>query len=207
MTYTVLQFMQTDLYLFLKRFLLINPVDDDVPVYRTKNINTSSGLAFLKTLKPDVILLANFNQKVSCEVIAIPALSCLNIHPSILPKYKGVDPVFAALFENERTLGVTVHLVDENFDTGTILGQSVLSVENNASVFKHQVELFRIGGKLAVDMIKRLVSGDLKYSKNAEGNYDSWPAKTKIKLFNKRGGRLLRLTEYWAVLKEELTNR
>ncbi|MBK8815454.1 MAG: hypothetical protein IPN42_08090 [Methylococcaceae bacterium] len=202
--YAVLQFMQTDVYRFFKKVMLCQQIEHCVPVLRTKNINTESGIAYLKDLKPDVILLANFNQKVSGAVIATPGLACLNIHPSLLPAYKGVDPVFAALFKNEKSLGVTIHNVDESFDTGAILMQAKTPVENDKSVFYHQLQLFREGAKLAVSVIKQVANGTTQSTENTGGNYDSWPKKTEINLFIKRGGRLLRWRDYVTALKQEL---
>jgi methionyl-tRNA formyltransferase len=202
--YAVLQFFQTDAYFFFKKVLLCQQIERGVPVLRTKNINTESGITYLKDLKPDVILLANFNQKVSEAVISIPVLACLNIHPSLLPAYKGVDPVFAALSKNEKCLGVTIHKVDENFDTGAILMQANRPVENDKSVFYHQLRLFREGSKLAVSVIKQVANGNFQTTENTGGNYDSWPTKTQINLFIKCGGRLIRWRDYVTALKQEL---
>lgn len=202
--YAILQFMQTDCYLLLRKLSLTKKIGKDVQVLHTKDINTESGLQFLKDLNPDVILLANFNQKVSGAVISIPSLACLNIHPSALPKYKGVDPVFAALYANETSLGVSVHQVDNDFDTGKILAQSVISADQGFSVFYYQVKLFREGGKLAAKKIKQLVQGDLVHIENMPGHYDSWPTKAKICEYKKNGGHLIRYAEYLATLKKEL---
>lgn len=206
-SYAILQFVQTDFYRFLRRLFLIKQIEKTVPLLRTKNINTESGLAFLKDLKPDIILLANFNQKVSEHVISVPTLGCLNIHPSALPRFKGVDPVFMAMYGDEHSLGVTVHKVDENFDTGAILDQALMTVEEGRSVFYHQLQLFRQGVKLAANTIKHSAHGNLKYIENVGGNYDSWPSKAKIKEFKHRGGRLIRCAEYLTALKEEFSRR
>lgn len=195
--YAILQFLQTDGYRLLKRILLSKPIEKNVPVWHTKNINNESGLAFIKELNPDVILLANFNQKVSQAVINTPGLACLNIHPALLPDFKGVDPVFAALYSARPSLGVTVHLVDENFDTGAILIQDQMTAEQGSSVFYHQFQLFRLGGKLAAQVIKQLREGALQVTKNTGGHYDSWPTKNQIRQYKLRGGQLITLKEYW----------
>jgi methionyl-tRNA formyltransferase len=196
LSYTILQFLQTDLYLLLRKFSHFPALENSVPVYRTKNINTPEGLAFLKSLNADVILLANFNQKVCAEIISLPRLACLNIHPSLLPDYKGVDPVFAALYANETTVGVSVHLVDKEFDTGNILAQSEITTDANASVFYHHLQLFQQGAKLAAQIIQNLPDSLVKQVQNGDGNYDSWPTRAKIRMFKQRGGRLITLKEY-----------
>jgi methionyl-tRNA formyltransferase len=202
LSYAILQFLQTDVHLLLRKFSRFIPADKKVPVYRTKNINTPEGLAFLKSLNADVILLANFNQKVCADIISLPRLACLNIHPSLLPDYKGVDPVFAALYGNEKKLGVSVHVVDKEFDTGNILAQSEIATDTNASVFYHHLQLFQQGAKLAAHIIQNLPDSLVKQVQNGNGNYDSWPTKAKIKAFKQRGGKLIRLSEYIDALKK-----
>lgn len=203
--YSILQFMQTDVYLFCRKLKRQNQIDGQLPLLQTKDINTDSGLNFLKELKPDIIVLANFNQKVSVSVISIPVISCLNIHPSLLPRYKGVDPVFSALYAKEQVLGVTIHKVDETFDTGAILSQAPMIVEKDRSVFYHQARLFQQGAKLAVDVIKQLTVGNAEFRENAAGHYDSWPTKAKINEFNNNGGQLIRYAEFLAMVKETLS--
>jgi methionyl-tRNA formyltransferase len=164
------------------------------------------GLNFVKSLNPDVIVLASFNQKVSSALISSAVQVCLNIHPSSLPNFKGVDPVFAALYANEKKLGVTVHLVDDNFDTGDIIAQASIPRNEKWSVFYHQLQLFQQGGKLAASIIKQLPHSIEKKSENIGGNYDSWPTKTKIKSFNDRGRRLIKINEYTNALKSLLAS-
>lgn len=199
--YALLQLLQTDLYLLLRKISRYIPAEAAVPVHPTKNINTQAGLDFLQSLNPDVVLLANFNQKISPAVIALPKLACLNIHPSLLPCFKGVDPVFAALFAEVPYLGVTVHQVDEDFDTGEIIAQTMLPTNKNDSVFYHQLQLFHQGAKLATHVITQLPQGMTKPVQNEAGHYDSWPTRTKIRDFNKRGGRLIKYSEYIEAVK------
>lgn len=203
-SYAALQFMQTDLYLLLRKFSRFVPADSTIPVYLTKNINQQAGLDFLKNLHADIILLANFNQKVSGTLISLAALACLNIHPSLLPGFKGVDPVFASLHANEPSLGVTVHQVDEDFDTGDIIAQTVIPADKNRSVFYHHLQLFQEGAKLAANIIKQLPQGIDKQAQKSPGNYDSWPSKAKIRDFKNRGGLLIKYTEYINAVKRLL---
>lgn len=204
LSYALLQFMQTDLYLLLKKCSPFVTSETTVPVHLTKNINTQRGQTFLKELKADVILLANFNQKVSPAVVSLPTFACLNIHPSLLPRFRGADPVFAALNADEKSLGVTVHHVDETFDTGDIIAQTIIGTDKNRSVFYHQLQLFQKGAILAANVIRQLPQGLARQAQNVGGDYDSWPTKAKIKDFKKRGGRLIKYAEYIQAVKELL---
>ncbi len=199
--YALLQFWQTDVYLLLKKLFSSKKSHAEIPIYATKQINSQAGLVFLKNLQPDVILLANFNQKVSPALIGIPALACLNIHPSLLPDFKGVDPVFAALYANQTRLGVSVHRVDENFDTGEIFAQTQLVSDKYASVFYHHWQLFQQGAELAVSVIEQLPQNVVGKAQNSTGSYDSWPTKAKIKAFKQRGGHLIKYKQYMNAVK------
>ena len=99
-----------------------------IPLLETADINSTASLDFLKALQADLLLSAHFNQLLKREVLGLPKYGCLNIHPSLLPAFKGVDPAFYALLKQVRETGVTVHKQDEQFDHGEILEQSKLSI-------------------------------------------------------------------------------
>jgi len=198
--YMLLQYIQTDLYLGLKK-LFCTQGTGKIQTLKTKDINDSQGIKFLTALNPDVILLANFNQKVSASIINSAKLACLNIHPSLLPQFKGVDPVFAALNTGQTLLGVSVHYVTEEFDSGDLLAQATLTVEKNHSVLYHQIKLFQQGALLAAQSIGQLPAGIKTQRQTGEGSYDSWPRVLQIRAFKKRGGFLVKYTEFMSVLK------
>ena len=193
--YSLLQFLQTDLYVFINTILFRRRNYAKIPEIYTKNINNQQGINFLRSLKPDIILLVSFNQKISPEVINLAQYACMNIHPSLLPEYKGVDPVFAALNCRETKLGVTIHLVNEEFDCGDILAQAIIPVNPQQSVFYHQRLLFKQGAGLLQEIISSLPS--IKSTKQQSGGrYDSWPTLSQVRSFVRNGGYLIKLGEY-----------
>ena len=195
--YSLLQFFQTDLYIFLSTLFCRRTNFTKIPKISTRNINNQEGMDFLYTLNPDIILLVNFNQKVSSEVISLAKKACINIHPSWLPKYKGVDPVFTALNAGESNLGVTLHLVNEEFDCGDILSQSRIDVKEQHSVFYNQLLLFKLAAGLLEQIISKLPIFIQNATKQQDGgSYDSWPTISQVKGFIRRGGILIRLYEY-----------
>ncbi len=198
--YAFFQFLQTDFF-DLAAMLFCQPGSVTVPVLKTKNINDQDAQEFLRALKPEVILLANFNQKLLPAVLNLPQFACLNIHPSPLPRYRGVDPVFAALNAGERQLGVTLHHVAPEFDTGDWVAQQTIASEAGRSVFFHQLKLFKMGADLAVAAIKRLPEAMPSRSQTGAGNYDSWPTGGQVREFLKQGGRLAGLSEYLMALR------
>lgn len=200
--YALLQLMQTDLYTLLKSCGLTKARAIRLPTLHTKNINNETSQNYLKKHDPDIVLLANFNQKVAAHTLSLAKMGFLNIHPALLPFYKGVDPVFAALSRKESTIGVSIHRVDEDFDTGDILLQASLPVEPKVSVFRHQFLLFKLAGLHVAEVIDRVNARHAPVVDNTAGHYDSWPTACQIGDFIKHGGKLIRLGEYVRSLRE-----
>ncbi len=198
--YAVCQFLQTDGF-NAAALIFAKKKATAIPVLKTKNINDKNGREFLEALEPDVLLLANFNQKVSPFVINLPKFACLNIHPSLLPHYKGVDPVFAALNAGEHPLGVTLHHVAAAFDSGDVLAQDSLDVVAGRSVFFHQFRLFELGARLAAETIRQMPKIMPSQPQAGGGGYDSWPSRRQVREFLAKGGRLMALNDYCSALK------
>jgi len=173
---------------------------NNVPVLDTRDINRSDGIEFIQKNKPDFILCAHFNQLLKEPVLSIKNLECINIHPSILPSYKGVDPVFFAMRDNAEKIGVTIHKMDASFDSGEILSQSEIELNISKSLLFNNCQLFEQGVKLAVNLIK---ANNLEKHQGVENesinqsNYDSWPSRSDIKQFKSSGYRLMKLSGLW----------
>ena len=198
--YAILQFCQTTFYLILRIIFFKQAGVQSWPIFKTKNINNKNSQEFIRRLYPDVIVLANFNQKISREIISIPKHVCINIHPSALPKFKGVDPVVEALADGSRELGVSIHKVDDNFDTGDILAQKCIAVQKNKSVFFHQFRLFELGAAVALKIISEPAAQQTQILKNSSGDYYSWPNSSKIKTLSEKRIKLITITDYFSAL-------
>lgn len=91
--------------------------------YVTRDINAAPAVAHLRALQPDLIVMATFHCILKASVITLASTAALNIHPSLLPHYRGADPINSVLRDGVRETGVTVHWVDEGIDTGDIVAQ------------------------------------------------------------------------------------
>lgn len=171
-----------------------------IPLLETDDINSITSLAFLQDLQADVLLSAHFNQLIKSEVLAIPKLACLNIHPSLLPAFKGVDPAFYALLRQVRETGVTVHLQDEQFDHGAILKQNKLGIRPKDTLFSLNLKLFKLGAIAAVEQIKNLSAENQGRPQGTGGQYDSWPNPFDAKQFRQQH-RYFRWREYLAFIR------
>ena len=170
-----------------------------IPLLDTVDMNNLESIDFIKQSKSDYLLASHLNQLVKPEVLDLPDLDCINIHPSILPRYKGVDPVFYTLLNQETEIGVTLHKMSEEFDSGKILIQKIITAHNKQSVFFYNCQLFEEGVKLAIQWMEDKTSGDIVASnaKKKSHNYDSWPSREKVKQFKQAGNSLIGLSELW----------
>jgi methionyl-tRNA formyltransferase len=92
-----------------------------IPVLQPENFKSAETRTQLSELRPDAVIVAAFGQILPPSVLAIPPFGCLNIHPSLLPKYRGVAPVPAAILNGDEYTGVSIMLLDKGVDTGPVL--------------------------------------------------------------------------------------
>ncbi len=198
-------FMVTDLFRWLQPFLSLKKSvhglakQHGIPLLDTVDMNNLESIDFIKQNKPDYLLASHLNQLVKPTVLDLPDLQCINIHPSILPSYKGVDPVFYALLNQEKEIGVTLHKMSEDFDSGKILAQKTISTDTNQSVCFYNCQLFEEGVKLAIGWMndEDEALSDTVANNNSDISYDSWPNRVKIKQFKQAGNRLIFLSKLW----------
>jgi len=170
-----------------------------IPIIDTKNINKAEVIEFIKNSNANLLLCAHFNQLIKNEILSINNLQCINIHPSLLPNYKGVDPVFFAMRDEAEEIGVTLHKMDESFDSGDILLQTAMKLDRTKSLLFNNCMLFDEGAKLAIKWIKSNdhTTQTISQKSHSADQYDSWPKRTDIKQFKKSGMRLMRLSGLW----------
>jgi methionyl-tRNA formyltransferase len=133
--------------------------------------------AALAELRPDVACAACFPWRIPAALLRLPPLGWLNVHPSLLPAYRGPAPLFWAFRNGETTVGVTVHFMDQEFDTGDIAMQAPLALPDGVSGAQADHMCAALGGRLLVEALSRLRQGRLeRRPQPAGGAYDGWPA-------------------------------
>lgn len=206
--YSAYLFMITDLFRFIQPLLKLKRVGlksvhalariHNISIINTRDINSEIAIHFIKNHKPDFLLCAHFNQLLKAPVLNIKDIECVNIHPSLLPQYKGVDPVFYAMKDDTEEIGVSVHKMDESFDTGDILIQSSIKTVEGKSLLFNNCQLFEEGIKLALKWMKNEIPTEtMIVKKNDLQSYDSWPTRADIRDFRKSGKRLISLSDLW----------
>ena len=167
--------------------------DNNIPIIETSDINDQSVISFIESQTPDFLLAAHFNQLIKKTILDSADFSCINIHPSLLPDYKGVDPVFYALLNKEKNVGVSLHEMLEIFDTGKILSQRAYPRNLYDNVYSHNCRLFELGAKMAIEYMEN--SRKTEGRGQGEGGYDSWPDAKLVAKLRKDGHKLIRIKE------------
>jgi len=119
---------------------------------------------FLQTLarwKPELIAVAAFGRILSPVILSLPPLGCINVHGSLLPKYRGAGPIQWAIVNGETETGVTTMLMDEGMDTGAMLLQEAIPIMPDDTTGTLSPRLAELGGRLLVETITRLKAGTL----------------------------------------------
>lgn len=111
--------------------------------------------------KPDLIAVAAFGRILPPAILSLPLLGCINVHGSILPKYRGAAPIQWAIINGETETGITTMLMDEGMDTGAILLQETIPITPDDTVGTLSPRLAELGGNLLVETITRLKAGTL----------------------------------------------
>lgn len=145
-------------------------------LHRTSDIDSERSRQWLASLEPDFIVAFHFNQRVGEAVTAIPSVAALNFHPSLLPAWRGVDPVFFALRDPAAEYGASVHLIAPGLDEGDILLQAELPAPRPAGLVDGNCRLFRLGAEMAAKVVADF---DALYparqlQQGETGSYFSW---------------------------------
>ena len=148
------------------------------------SIKNDSVIKILKSIAPDIFVVVAFGQILPKEVLDIPKFGSINVHASILPKYRGASPIQQAIINGEKNTGVTTMFMDEGLDTGDILLQKKIKIEKNYTTELLFQKLSKIGGNLLIETIKKLENGDLKRIKQDD------KFATYCKIFKKKDGAI-----------------
>jgi methionyl-tRNA formyltransferase len=175
-----------------------------IPVLATRNINDAQALEFLSACAPDLLVSAFFNQRVHTAALSLPKYGSLNIHPSLLPDAKGVDPVFQCLLRDTPALGVTVHFMSVELDAGRIVAQRSIETSPKSSVFGLTALLFDEGAALLVGAIGSIATGTIGAPQAGPGNYQSWPTRQERRRLRGRGKALVHLAELARLVRGRL---
>jgi methionyl-tRNA formyltransferase len=125
-----------------------------VHIYQPEDVNEYEFMRELRALSPDVIVVVAYGQKLGKEILQLPRFYCLNIHPSLLPKYRGPAPVARAILNGDSYTGVCVLKVVEKMDAGPVLGVARAEIPFDATTPDMEAKLSEVGADLLLDVLK-----------------------------------------------------
>ena len=129
----------------------------------------------MKALKPELIVVVAFGQFLPKDILQMPKYGCINVHASLLPKYRGAAPIHYAIMNGEKESGVTIMMMDEGMDTGAMLAKSVTAISDDMTMGVLHDQLKIAGAKLLLDVVEGLEKGTIKPvpQNNEEATYAS----------------------------------
>lgn len=163
-----------------------------IPVYLAKKINAPEHLEYLRKIKPDIIISAQ-GQIFKNDLLKIPKVACINRHSSLLPKYGGLWPVFWAMLNGEKQIGVTVHTMEEKIDGGKILAQKKIIVSSNDTLNSLYKKAFAISGGVILEALKKIEKPPVSYVNfnPKKRTYYSSPKTEDFKRFREKSLKIL----------------
>ena len=167
-----------------------------VPVVQFERIKSPEGVACLRELAPDMMVTAAFGQILSREILDIPQYGTVNVHASLLPRYRGSAPINWCILNGETVAGVTTMLTDAGMDTGDMLLKAETPIGELETAGELTARLSDLGAELLIETLKRYPHGDLKPTPQNPDEASYQP------MLNKEMGRV-----DWAKGAQEIANQ
>ncbi|MFC1931297.1 methionyl-tRNA formyltransferase, partial [Chloroflexota bacterium] len=133
-----------------------------LPVVQPTSLKETEVVRQLADFQPDVIVVAAYGQILPQSALDIPTYGCLNIHPSLLPRFRGASPVAAAILAGDEFTGVSIMLMDSGLDTGSVLAQETVSISPEDTTGSLAVKLSQTAARLLPEVLARWIKGDIK---------------------------------------------
>ncbi len=148
------------------RKVTVSPVKEEalahgLPIFQPKTLRSARVQDELRGLQPDVIVVAAYGLILPQAVLDTPPKQCLNVHASLLPKFRGASPIAFAILSGETQTGITIMLMDAGLDTGPILAQRAISIANDDTTGTLERRLSALGAVLLTDTLPRWLAGAL----------------------------------------------
>ena len=147
-----------------------------IPVYQPVKIREPENMEILKELAPEVIVVVAFGQIIPRAILELPKYGCINVHASLLPKYRGAAPIQWAVIDGEETSGVTIMQMDEGLDTGDMLLKGEIALdpqETGGSLFDR---LSALGARLLVEALAQIEAGTIAREKQPQESPTAYAA-------------------------------
>ena len=168
----------------VKEFALHHGID----VFQPTSLKNEESFEIIKKLNPDIIVVVAYGKILPERIINFPKYGCINVHASLLPKYRGAAPIQWSIINGESKTGITTMYMDKGLDTGDMLLKDETLIDENETSFELSKRLSQMGANLIVKTLKALENGNLEKIKQDDNlsNYAPMLDKTICKIdFNK----------------------
>lgn len=159
-------FTQPDKPVGRKRVMTPPPVKvcaekNGITVYQPDSVRTEESLSLMKELNPDCVVVVAYGKIIPSDMLKLPKFGFVNVHGSLLPKYRGAAPIQWSIIDGEKKTGVTTMQMDDGIDTGDMLEVSETEIGENETAGELFDRLAEMGGKLIVSSLSKLEKGEL----------------------------------------------
>ena len=170
-----------------KQVLVAPPVKEKalelgIPVFQPKRVREPESLRVIKDYEPELIVVAAFGQILPKELLDLPKYGCINVHASLLPKYRGAAPIQWAILNDDEVTGVTIQRMAIGVDTGDIISKAEMKIEPKETGGMLFDRLAEVGARLCVETIPSIVDGTAVYTPQDER------LATKVGMIKKQDG-------------------
>lgn len=144
-----------------------------IPVYQPPKARDPEFISILKKLSPDIIVVVAFGQILPPEILELPPYGCINVHASLLPKYRGAAPIQWAIIEGEQVSGITTMRMDPGLDTGDMIMKTQVAIEEKETGGSLHDKLMEAGASLCVTTLEAIEAKTVTFEKqnDSESNY------------------------------------
>ena len=136
-------------------------IDLGLDIYQPRSLRTEESFQQIKEWNPDVIVVAAFGQILKKNILTFPPYGCVNVHASLLPRWRGASPINAAILNGDQQTGVTIMKMDEGLDTGPIISMRSTAIDPQENAGELSDKLAQLGGEAIVETLPKYISGDL----------------------------------------------
>jgi methionyl-tRNA formyltransferase len=162
-----------------------------ISLTKSADVNSTQTRDWIRELRPDLIVSVYLNQWMGPDLIGQAPKGCINIHPALLPRNRGLFPYFWVLSNGENETGVSVHIVEQKFDAGDIIGQERIEVTPGDTIQSLSYKSAKIGGELLIRAVDDFEADTVTRSPQdpALASYYSWPTSAAYRQFRRAGRR------------------
>jgi len=142
---------------------------NNIKYYNPVSLNNKDELEIFKKISPDIVIVVAYGQIIPKIFLNLPKLGFINIHASLLPKWRGAAPIQRAIMNGDKTIGVSIMKIEEKLDSGPVLASKEIELKENATHGEIEKTLAVMGANLLLENLKKLKDGNLKFLNQVHG--------------------------------------